>query len=64
MFGLISKKKLLKKLDDLQISKKEADTHARYKEPITNDQKILNSYLQGYQDGCNDICNCLRELAR
>lgn len=63
MFGLISKRKLLKKLDDLQISNKES-IYAYYKEPTTSDQKILNSYNKGYRDGCNDICNCLRELAR
>ena len=64
MFGLISKKKLLKKLDDLQISNKRERTYAEYRVPITNDQKILNSYSQGYEDGCDNICNCLREFAR
>lgn len=64
MFGLISKKKLLKKLDDLQISNNKESIYACYKEPITSDQKILNSYSQGYEDGCDNICNCLRGLAK
>lgn len=64
MFGLISKNKLLKKLDDLQIAIDKETNNVCYKEPTTSDQRILNSYHKGYGDGCNNICDCLRDLAR
>ena len=64
MFGLIGKRKLLKKLDDLQISNNKETIDVLYREPVTNDQKILNAYHQGYRDGCDNICNCLRQLAK
>ena len=64
MFGLISKKKLLKKLDDLQIAIDKETNNVCYKEPATSDQRILNSYHKGYEDGCDNICNRLRAFAK
>lgn len=62
MFGLIGKKRLLKKVEELQKSNRKEDMNVNYDTPMSENQKILNAYAQGYEDGCDNICNCLKSF--
>lgn len=59
MFGLISKKKLQSKLDVLKEDNRKEKLYANYKQPINKEQEIKNAYSQGYEDGVDNIYNCL-----
>lgn len=60
MFGLISKKKLLKQMKFVKDCNRKEDLYANYNEPISEKQAALNSYSQGYEDGTDNFFNVLR----
>lgn len=62
MFGLISKKKLNKKLNELKIENRKENLYANYETPMSKEQEIKNAYSQGYEDGVDNVCNCLMRL--
>ena len=60
MFGLlISKKKLKKEIKDLKAENRASKLGQNYDQPISDEQKKKNLYLQGYEDGTDNTCNYL-----
>lgn len=58
MFGLISKKKLLKEMDRIRESGKKKNNGVKYP-PNNENDKSMNCVLQGYEDGHDNFYNAL-----
>lgn len=58
MFGFISKKKLLKKMDDLLESGKQENNRSKYP-PENEEDEMWNLITRGYEDGHSNFYNAL-----
>ena len=58
MFGFISKKKLLKKMNELKESGQKRNNGVRYP-PKDDNQARWNVMMQGYEDGHDNFYNAL-----
>ena len=58
MFGLISKKNLLKEMNRLKESGKKENNGAKYP-PQNEKEESMNCFLQGYEDGHDNFYNAL-----
>lgn len=63
MFGLISKKKVLKMMDEIKSGNKATDLYEKYP-PKNEHQEKLNCYSQGYEDGADNFYNGLKYLLK
>ena len=59
MFGFISKRKLKAFMRQIQISERARNNGQDYTSPITEAQQRINIYLQGYEDGTDNVCNAV-----
>lgn len=55
----ISKKKLVKYIEKLLVDNRAAKMGQMYMNPISEDQKHKNLYLQGFEDGTDNFFNAL-----
>ena len=55
----ISKKKLIKYIEKLQAENRGYRMGQDYEQPISDEQKHKNIYLQGYEDGTDNFFNAL-----
>ena len=55
----ISKKKLMKYIEKLQAENRGYRMGQDYEQPISEEQKRKNIYLQGYEDGTDNFFNAL-----
>lgn len=62
MFGLVSKKKVLKRMEEIKRGNRKENLYADYKQPISEDQGKKNIYSQGYEDGTDNFYNGLRGI--
>lgn len=61
MFGLIRKKKVLLKMDELKRNNRKEKIYAKY--PANDErQERLNIYSQGYEDGTDNFYNGLKGI--
>lgn len=58
MFGFVSKRKLKNYIEEIKQSNR-AGTMQDYSQPISEGQKVKNSYWQGYEDGTDNMYNAL-----
>lgn len=63
MFGLISKKKVLKMMEEIRRGNRATDLYAKYP-PQNKQQEKLNCYSQGYEDGTDNFYNGLKGLLK
>ena len=63
MFGLISKKKVLKMMDEIKSGNRATDLYAKYP-PKNKHKEKLNCYSQGYEDGTDNFYNGLKGLLK
>lgn len=61
MFGLVSKKKVLKKMLEIKNGNRKENLYAKYPPKDTNQEK-LNCYSQGYEDGTDNFYNGLKGI--
>lgn len=59
MFGLISKKKLKKYIEEIKKGNRAEKLGQKYEQPISETQRIKNIYAQGYEDGTDNFYNAL-----
>lgn len=59
MFGLIKKKTLLAKMQEIKNSNRKENLYARHPAK-TETQRRLNSYSSGYEDGTDNFYNCMK----
>jgi hypothetical protein len=60
MFGLISKRRIVKYLDEIKESSKADDMIVNFgKQDNIDNQKSLKAYSQGYEHGTNNVYNAL-----
>lgn len=59
MFGFVSKRKLKAYMRQIQISERTRNNGQDYTEPIPEAQQRINIYLQGYEDGTDNVCNAV-----
>ena len=59
MFGLISKKRLLKEMNSIKEGNRKEKNGAKYP-PKTEEQKTKNLFLQGYECGHDNFYNGLK----
>lgn len=63
MFGLIKKKIIINKLNEIKKENRKESLYANYKTPMSKEQEIKNAYSQGYEDGTDNVYNALiREI--
>ena len=58
MFGFISKKKLTEYMKEVKDGSRASNLYAKYP-PKNNEQKKLNCYSQGYEDGTDNMYNAI-----
>ena len=61
MFGLVSKKKVLKKMLEIKNGNRKENLYAKYP-PKDAKQEKLNCYSQGYEDGTDNFYNGLKGI--
>ena len=61
MFGLIRKKKVISEIEEIMRVYKKAP-YGDFEKPISEKQKILNAYGQGYQHGSANFYNALKNF--
>ena len=59
MFGLVRKKEIKKYLSMLREGNRAVSLSQVYIGKPTKEQRDKNLYLQGYQDGCDNIMNAV-----
>lgn len=59
MFGFISKKKLKNYVEEVKRENRANKMGQNYEHPISEKQKKMNLYLQGYEDGTDNFYNGL-----
>lgn len=63
MFGLIRKKKVLKRMLEIQSGNRKENLYAKYP-PEDRKQEDLNIYSQGYEDGTDNFYNGLKGILK
>ena len=61
MFGLIRKKKVLKRMLEIKSGNRKENLYAKYP-PKDRKQECLNLYSQGYEDGTDNFYNGLKGI--
>lgn len=57
MFGFISKKKLKDYMNTIKSANRSTSFNVNYDHPISKEQRALNAYAQGYEDGTDNFFN-------
>ena len=55
----ISKKKLKKYIEEIKDGNRASKMGQNYEQPISEEQKTKNLYLQGYEDGTDNLYNAV-----
>ena len=55
----ISKKKLKKYIEEIKDGNRASKMGQNYEQPISEEQKTKNLYLQGYEDGADNLYNAV-----
>ena len=63
MLGLVRKKKVLKRMEEIKSENRKENLFAKY-QPKDIKQEKLNSYSQGYEDGTDNFYNGLKGLLK
>ena len=61
MFGLIRKKKVMSEIEEIMRVNEKAP-YGNFEKPISEDQKVLNAYGQGYQHGNTNFYNAIKSF--
>ena len=59
MFGLIRKKDLEKYIKEVKYRNRIENLGSNYEQPISEKQKAINSYNQGYEHGTDNMYNAI-----
>ena len=63
MFGFVRKKTILKVMDEVKEGNRKEKLYAKYPAE-TEEQKTLNSYSAGYEDGTDNFYNALKRFVK
>lgn len=63
MFGLVRKKTIRKVMNEIKENNRKEKLYAKYPAE-TAEQKTLNSYSQGYEDGTDNFYNGLKRYVQ
>ena len=55
----ISKKKLKKYIEEIKDGNRASKMGQNYEQPISEEQKTKNLYLEGYEDGMDNLYNAV-----